>query len=270
MVAVERFRNSSACRGRRPSCRRNCSRRPCWTRSRRACWTRSRITCWTHSRRTYWTRSRRTVWTSEPTQRINSNVILETVLLINGCVTPPLNARMDLMSTTVPVQYKLSFVPTDSVLVSTCHALESMIAGITQMRRFVSAMFKSSNVRRGNALLSTSSAMGSMTTEIDQTKISVICSNSSGSRGIFPGGGGSRGHPGGSGGYDACYSDEWKVSMANALEASDNVTEKPIVSMAQTRCSAQEDRFQEPTLEKSTLVVEAVVDMAASLADLRS
>ena len=60
------------------------------------------------------------------------------------------------------------------------------------------------------------------------------------------------------------------VSMANALEASDNVTEKPIVSMAQTRCSAQEDRFQDPTLENSTLVVEGVVDMAASLADLRS
>ena len=42
------------------------------------------------------------------------------------------------------------------------------------------------------------------------------------------------------------------VSMANALEASDNVTKKPIVSMAQTRCSAQEDRFQDPTLQKST------------------
>ena len=42
------------------------------------------------------------------------------------------------------------------------------------------------------------------------------------------------------------------VSMANALEASDKVMEKPIVSMAQTRCSAHEDRFQDPTLEKST------------------
>ena len=29
MVAADRFRNSSACRGRRPSCGRNCSRRPC-------------------------------------------------------------------------------------------------------------------------------------------------------------------------------------------------------------------------------------------------
>ena len=83
---------------------------------------------------------------------------METVLLINGCVTPPLNARMDPMSTTVPVQSILSSVSTDSVLM------------------------------------------------------------------------------------------------------------RP----AQTRCSAQEDRFQDPTLEKSTLVVEAVVDMAASLADLRS
>ena len=58
--------------------------------------------------------------------------------------------------------------------------------------------------------------------------------------------------------------------MAYALEASDSLTENPIVSMAQTRCSAQEDRFQDPTLEKSKLVVEAVVDMAAPLADLWS
>ena len=42
------------------------------------------------------------------------------------------------------------------------------------------------------------------------------------------------------------------VSMVNALETSDNVTEKPIVSMAQTRCSAQEDCIQDQTLEKST------------------
>ena len=38
------------------------------------------------------------------------------------------------------------------------------------------------------------------------------------------------------------------VSMANALEPSDKVTEKPIISMAQTRCSALEDRFQDPTV----------------------
>ena len=161
MVAIERFRNSSACRGRRPKCGRNCSRRPCWTLSRRACWT----------------RSRRTFWTSEFGQRINSNVIVEAVLLINGCVIPPFNARMDPMSTTVPVESILSSVPTDSVLVSTCHAMESTIAGIIQMRRFVSALLKCSNIRMGNVLLSTSSAMGSMTTEIDQTKISVVCSN---------------------------------------------------------------------------------------------
>ena len=109
-----------------------------------------------------------------------------------------------------------------------------------------------------------------MTTEIDQTKISVVCSNSGGSGGISPGGGGSRGHP-----VDQVVTMpatlmNGNVSMAYALEASDNLTENPIVSMAQTRCSAQEDRFQDPTLEKSKLVVEAVVDMAASLADLRS
>ena len=178
-------------------------------------------------------------------------------MLINGCVTPSLNARMDLMSTTVPVQSILSSVTTDSVLVSTCDAMESTIAGI-QMRRFVSALLKSSNVRMGNVLLSTSSAMGSMTAEIGQTKISVVTQLALGD----------------------CFLVEEdqedipvdqvvtmpatpmnrNVSMANALEASDNVTEKPIVSMAQTRCSAQEDRFQDPTLEKSSLVVEAVVD----------
>ena len=92
------------------------------------------------------------------------------------------------MSTTVPVQSTLSSVPTDSVLVSTCHAMESTIAGIIQMRRFVSALLKSSNVRMGNVLMSTSSAMVSMTTEIDETKISVVRSNSGGSGGVFPGG----------------------------------------------------------------------------------
>ena len=62
-------------------------------------------------------------------------------------------------------------------------------------------------------------AVGSVTTEIDQTKISVICSNSSGSGGIFPGGGGSRGHPGGSGGYDACYYDEWKCLNGQCIKS---------------------------------------------------
>ena len=87
----------------------------------------------------------------------------------------------------------------DSVLVSMCDAMESTIAGIIQ--------------------LSTSSSMASMTTEIDQTKISVVRSNSYGSGGIFPAGGGSRGHPGGSGGYHSCYSDEWKCLNCQCIRS---------------------------------------------------
>ena len=110
--------------------------------------------------------------------------------------------------------------------------------------------------------------MGSMNAEIDQTKISVVTQVALGESFLVEED------------LDDIPVDQavtmhatmmnGNVSVAIALEASDNVTEKPIVSMAQTRCSAQEDRFQDPTLEKSTMVVEAVVDMAASLADLRS
>ena len=81
------------------------------------------------------------------------------------------------------------------------------------------------------------SAMGAMTAEIDQTKVNVVTQVALGETFLVEED------------QEEIPLDQvvtmpatpmnGNVSMANALEASDNVAEKPIVSKAQTRCSAQ-------------------------------